>query len=131
MFYVGGTLGAVAGGRPLQNSQDAALYMRHRYFGEVRVGSQLPGYRIPVLPGAYKVTLHFAEVYHRGGGRKFNVLLEGKRVLEGYDAFSVGFFTVDQRSFDVDVAGAFLTIEFERISGNPMVSGIEVAPVKG
>jgi WD40 repeat protein/serine/threonine protein kinase len=127
-FFLGGRPRTVSAGRPLRNSEDQALYLSHRSFGEARAGERLPGYRIPVVPGMCRVTLHFAEIVHPRGGRRFNVILEGRKALADHDPSAAGFFTAEEHSFDVPVADAFLDIELERVSGSPMVSGIEVAP---
>jgi hypothetical protein len=79
------------------------------------------------------VTLHFAEiVLHDAGDRVFDVLLEGRKVLDGYSPGRKGFAAADARTFEVDVEDGVLDIEFARRSPNvPLVSAIEIAPAEG
>ncbi len=73
------------------------------------------------------MTLHFAEIYyHAAGERLFDVAIEGKEVLKGYDPFGAGFATADRRAFEIEVLDGFLDIEFVPRTRNPKVSAIEV-----
>jgi hypothetical protein len=108
------------------NTEDDALYRSERWF---RAGdAPPPGYRIPLPPGAYTVRLHFAEVYFRERGKRvFDVRIEGKTVLEGYEPAAAGFATARVETFqNVAVEDGFLDVEFIDRADNPQVAAIEV-----
>ncbi|MGH9149971.1 MAG: malectin domain-containing carbohydrate-binding protein, partial [Acidimicrobiales bacterium] len=83
----------------------------------------------PVTPGQYQVRLYFAEIYagaQKAGARVFDVVIEGRVVLDDYDTFAdVGGFTGVVKSFTV-TAGANLDIDFGHVVQNPAVKGIEI-----
>jgi tetratricopeptide (TPR) repeat protein len=85
------------------------------------------GYRVPLIPGGYRLQLHFAETWFRGPGmRSFDVIVEGERVLESYEPFQAGFAAAKVETFDIQVEDALLEIEFVHKIGNPFISAIEV-----
>jgi hypothetical protein len=85
------------------------------------------GYLLPLPPGRYRVTLHFAEVRLKAPERRaFDVLLEGKMVLENYDPASHGFATAEKKSFETEVRDGILSIEFVRRVRDPKISAIEI-----
>lgn len=92
-------------------------------------GSELQ-YAFPVDPGAYEVTLYFAEIYgplFREGGRVFDVSIEGVLELDDFDVFAeagAGNKGI-ARTFNV-VSDGTLNIDFSRVVENPMVMGIEI-----
>jgi hypothetical protein len=106
------------------------LYRTRRAFSpEV---AALKGYRIPLVPGSYEVALHFAEKVHEASGKRvFDVLLEGRRVLEQHDLFArSGLAAADvERLSGVRVDDGFLEIELAARVGQPEISGIEVRTV--
>ena len=68
----------------IHNTEDDPLYQTERFFSPLGLGPH--GYGIPLAPGTYRVTLHFAEIaYSLPERRSFDVLLEGNRVLERFD----------------------------------------------
>jgi eukaryotic-like serine/threonine-protein kinase len=132
-FTVGGSrfrFGAVRVATPIEGTEDDAIYQTERWFSPHRGGSA--GYRIPLPPGEYRVTLHFAEIYwparDRASGfrRSFDVRIEGKTVLEDYSPLEKGFAVADARPFTIAVSDGILDIEFVHRVENPKVSGIEI-----
>jgi hypothetical protein len=119
-----------------------ALYHAERYANR----SAFPNgfsYDIPVAPGAYDVTLHFAETYPAitgPGQRQFDVSVNGKKVLSNFDIFEVagGLDRAVQETFRVLVPGGTgsrsVHIQFAPgLAQNPKVNAIAVkpAPVNG
>jgi hypothetical protein len=105
---------------------DDPLYRSERWF---RAGDvPAPGYRLPLPQGSYTVRLHFAEVYFRERGKRvFDVRIEGKTVLEGYEPAAAGFATARVETFqNVAVEDGFLDVEFIDRADNPQVAAIEV-----
>ena len=85
------------------------------------------GYRIPLPPARYRITLGFAEAFlDPPRRRRFDVSLEGDRELEDYEPPS---YRAETRSFERAVMDGFLDITFEREIDNPMVSTIEIEPL--
>ena len=75
----------------------------------------------------YRVTLHFAEVWLQAPRlRRFDVMLEGKPVLEDYEPYAAGFAAIDAHSFDTAVGDGILDLEFTPHVGDPMVAAIEI-----
>ena len=84
------------------------------------------------------MTLHFVETdiqlnngtkYPRPRRRKFDIYIEGKQELRGYQVSDAGFATANKRSFEVSVEDGVLDIEFARRVILPQVAAIEVEPV--
>ncbi|RAJ93261.1 putative secreted protein (Por secretion system target) [Larkinella arboricola] len=121
-YASGGAEYTINGSTDIQNTEDDGLYRNERY-GDF-------SYRLPVSNGSYRVTLHFAEVYARSAGqRKFNVALEGERILTEYDIFARagGGFRALQETFITQVRDGVLNLDFTRGSvGNAKISAIEV-----
>ncbi len=114
-------------------TDDQPLFKVCRSFPPLSEG--LPGYRLPLPRGRYRVTLHFAEInfdYQAVGRRVFDVVVEGRTVLEGYDALArVGFGTAESLRFEsVLVEDGRLEVEFVHRVRNPVVSGVEVERVE-
>ncbi len=64
---------------PIDDTQTPDLYRSERYGKEF-------GYSLPVLPSEYTIRLLFAETLaHKEGDRIFDVLINGKKVLAGFD----------------------------------------------
>jgi tetratricopeptide (TPR) repeat protein len=105
------------------------LYQSERYFPPGAGGAN--GYRLPLPSGHYRLTLHFAEVYHRETGeRRFEVLVEDDRVLPEYEPLQAGFATAEVKPFVVDVRDGRLDLVFVVVAGCPKVSAIEVERFK-
>ena len=86
----------------------------------------------PVDNGTYQVRLFFAETSEKNAekdARRFDVLIENKRVLDDYDVVQdVGFQTATMKSFTTTVSDGILNIEFDHVVENPFVNGIEILP---
>lgn len=89
-------------------------------------------YRVPVQPGRYIVTLTFAEPEAAKGERVFDVLANGKVVLPAFDiARAAGApLKAATRSFAVSTPKGPLEIQFRSKIGKPIVSVIEVEPIR-
>ncbi len=112
-------LGEIAG------TEADSLYQSERWFAEAEHPSG--GYHVPLPAGSFRVSLHFAEVYWRvPGARSFDVFLEGRKVLEGFEPLRFGFATARVESNVVQVEDGLLDIEFAYGNDNPMVSAIEI-----
>jgi hypothetical protein len=111
----------------INGTTDDAIYQTERY-------SNSFGYAFPVSSGLqYKVVLHFAEIYFTSAGqRKFDVSIEGNKVLDNYDIFAkVGSLTAKTETFTVSVADDALNINFSSLAAdggadNAKISAIEV-----
>jgi len=95
-------------------------------------------YHVKVLPGLYRVRLHFAETWWgaTGGGspgvgrRVFNVVLEDDPVLVNFDLYAeVGPMAATVRSFDTAVLDGVVDIIFHASADRPLVAGIELIPL--
>jgi hypothetical protein len=114
----------------IAGTADAALYRTERHFPPSR--GEASGYRIPLPPGEYRVTLHFAEVYfQRPGARVFDVSIEGRRVLEGFEPLAAGFAAAVVKSFEVEAVDGLLVVELEGRTGEPKLSALEIEPGSG
>lgn len=105
----------------------------------------IEAFRADLPAGRYRVVLHFAELatggktsalkYNLGQDfepmaqteRVFNISANGVSVLSAFNiSEEVGTLTAVQKSFDVDVSDGGLDISFERISGSPVLNGIQI-----
>jgi hypothetical protein len=119
----------------ISNTQADALYFTGR---STASNTETFSYAIPVEPGLYTVTLHFAETYFVGGSgrgpsgsgrRVFNVQIEGATVLQNYDiTAAMGSLTADIRTFSgIEVSDDTLTIDFLPGSADrPLLAAIEI-----
>ena len=110
------------------NPQDAdfdAIFLTERFF--IRRQHRLPGYRVPLPPGSYKLTLHFTEAHFtRQGQRSFDVLVEGQKVQDRYEPLAAGFRKREKFEYDVTVDDGYLDIEFGHQAENPKLSAFEL-----
>ncbi len=85
-------------------------------------------YRFALQNGEYRVELHFLEPELEAGERQFDVRIEGKKVLEGFDiaAESGGTATGIERSFVATVEDGRLEIGFEGGETGALVNAISV-----
>jgi len=118
------TTSAIAG------TTDDAIYQTERVS---TTGNGTFSYAFPVTNGAYKVVLHFAEIYWTtAGSRKFDVSIEGVKVLDNYDIVQkAGAFTAVTENFTVNVTDGTLNINFtaavsEGGVDRPKISAIEI-----
>ncbi|MDB5105986.1 MAG: type sorting protein [Fibrobacteres bacterium] len=89
-------------------------------------------YTFNVLPGDYRVNLHFAEIYDSSfatGKRVFDVLLNGMAVAADLDIFAqAGANTPLILDYLATAVDGKITVEFGNKIGNAKVAGIEVIP---
>jgi hypothetical protein len=90
----------------IQNTTEQGVYQYERW-GDFF-------YEIPVDNGSYIIVLKFAELfYNKKGDRKFNVVINGQKVLSDYDILAeVPKFTAIEKTFVADVTNGILKIEF-------------------
>ncbi len=121
------------GGKPaadffeVAGTPDDSLYQQYRYAPT----DSAFDYNIPV-PGAgkYAVKLYFVEpTFKEAGARRFAVAMEGQQVLSNYDIYAqAGYHRAVVESFkDIAVNDSVLSIRFTSLSGNALISAIEVA----
>jgi hypothetical protein len=115
--------------KEIAGTEDAPLYQTERFFP---FGGRPGGYRIPLPPGRYRVSLHFAEIVTSdSGGRRFDVRLEGRPILEDYEPLAAGFATAEKKTFEVTVEDGFFDIEFIHRTGDPKISALEIETLRG
>jgi large repetitive protein len=104
------------------------LFQSERYDGPAAPEMQ---WTFPVSPGSYEVRLYFAEIYAGTqvvGARKFDVAIEGAKLLTGYDVFAdVGANKGVVKSFVIQ-SDASLTVDFLHVTENPALKAIAVLP---
>ena len=85
-------------------------------------------YRVPLDNGRYTVTLTFVEPFAASGARLFDVVANGVTTLRAFDvAKQAGApLTVIRRSFPVIVRGGLLTLAFQPVKGEAIVSAVEI-----
>ena len=98
-------------------------------------------YEIPNMPdGAYKVLLHFSEIWFTSenefasgktsGGRVFDIAIEKSLVIKQIDIFKeAGEFTAVTKEVAAFVEDGALSIECRGIKSFPKLSGIEIFPL--
>jgi hypothetical protein len=124
--YVGGiltsTIASVAG------ATDPGLYQTEHYW----TASAQPGYIFTAPNGQYEVTLRFAETrWAAANTRQFDVRIQGKTVLTGYDIYSdAGGMNIaaPDKVFTSDVSNGLLRISFVKLAGykTPKINAIQV-----
>ena len=124
-FFLAGQASSPWRGEVAGTERDA-LYHSSRCFGEHE--GALSGYRVPLAPGEYRVTLHFCELTTcEPGARRFDVFIEGRRVLPGYEPLVAGLWAADHRRFEgIEVSDGILDIRFAARWGDPCIAAIEV-----
>jgi len=125
-FFVSGQPRSPAGSwQPVDiaGTDDDALYLTGRVFPfEAR-----EGYEVPLPPGEYRIHLHFAEVERSPGASAiFDVVIEGKPILEAYTASARGFATADVRVHECSVSDGMLQIDFRAARGSPRICAMEI-----
>ena len=118
--YVGGT--AKASTTAVNGTVDDLLYRQYR--------ESLTEYKFTVPNGQYNVQLRFAEFAATAAGKRvMKITLEGGVVENALDVYAqAGKATALNRSYTVTVSDGVLNIGFVKVTGNPMVSAIEVKP---
>jgi serine/threonine protein kinase/tetratricopeptide (TPR) repeat protein len=120
------------GGEPLylswldEQAVPGPLHRTERFFPEG--GVEIPGYRIPLPSGRYRIRLHFIEGYHRDDGRRreFDILLEGHTAFPGFDPAEAGFGVPRMKEVRMDVADGALDVGFRRRIDLPNIAGLEI-----
>ncbi|WP_435154441.1 malectin domain-containing carbohydrate-binding protein [Haladaptatus sp. DFWS20] len=97
-------------------------------------------YRFPAEKGKYVVRLYFVESYFGNsewndydekGPRKFDVEIEGKRVLNDYDMYEeLGHDRGTVKTFTVKPKDGVINVRFLHEVEDPMLSGIEIVRVE-
>lgn len=98
-------------------------------FNYSRSGGGGFNYKIPLQNGSYVVELGFSENFHTAAGsRRFNVDIEGIRVLTNFDirAAAGARYSAIKRIFPVVVADGELNIIFGAVTDAPQVNNIRV-----
>lgn len=119
-YYTGGS--AVTYGGTVNDTADTNVYMT------ARSDTSTFSYAFSLPKDIYKVRLLFAEVEDKVvGERIFNVLANSNIVISNLDIRqrAGAAYTAYEKTFDVTTSGVF-TLTFSRVSGNPIVSGIEI-----
>ncbi len=113
---------------PISLTTNDRLYQSRRYG---QAGGPPLVLEFPVVGiGPYRVQLHFAELDADAAGpgmRVFNVTAENAVTIPDVDVFaSVGFARAHSRVAYVNVDDGALTLSFEPVVGEPMISGVEI-----
>jgi hypothetical protein len=128
--FTAGKWGAVDGstsdrtGQGVKGTDNPTIYETERY--------SMESYKFTVPAGTYTVTLHFAETYDgigAAGDRVFDVSINGKAVLTGFDPFKEGNGAnkaVVKTFKDIQPANGLITIGFTPKVENPEINGIEI-----
>ncbi len=131
-YFTGGTLTTPVTGDVAYSSSDV-VYQTGRYGDDF-------SYDVPTGNGAFEVTLHFNETYWGNlvaggaGSRKFNVDVEGTRLLNDYDIFLTtgGAMRAFAAVSLTTVSDGVLNLRFTKGSADfAFVSAIEVVRVPG
>jgi N-acetylneuraminic acid mutarotase/glucose/arabinose dehydrogenase len=112
--------------QPIWNTDDDALYINER--------AGAFSYAIPISSGGqYVVRLHFAELFFSSAGvRRFNVDIEGVRVLSSFDIYAqAGHGSAITRSYTTTVTDGTLNLAFSKVFDNAAVQAIDVYPAAG
>jgi serine/threonine protein kinase/predicted Zn-dependent protease len=108
----------------ITGTDDMDLYRTVRWFHPAEFR---PGYQIPLPPGRYIVRLHFVETWFQAEGlRRFDVLVEGRKFLEGLDPCLKGFAVAFIEELETTVDDGLLDIEFVPLCSYPAIAAIEV-----
>jgi hypothetical protein len=120
--YSGGTASTAA--FAVGQSSNDPLYYTYRW-------GKTFDYNVAAANGAYKLTLYFVDPTSTAAGqRKFDVTVEGTKVLSAYDIYAqVGSKNAATKTYNVTVTGGQLNIAFKALAGNAIVSAIELVPV--
>lgn len=124
-FYnVGGTFSTT---NAIANTEADTLYQSERFNSSSTTNMT---YSFPVDPGAYRVRLHFAEIWSgaaNAGVRVFDVLVENTLALDNLDiSGEVGLNTALVKEYDTQVFDGALNVSFVKLAENPKLSAIEV-----
>jgi beta-galactosidase len=130
-YFSGGTAGGV--NAPDSPTPERIKVAAHDFalYDKFREGAF--SYRVPVPSGRYRVTLKFQEpAADHAGAREFDVLVNGKIVLERFDIFAAagGKLKGVDRVFDVTSRDGEILIEFRPLKGGAaLVSALSIIPL--
>jgi len=115
---VGGNLAGY--GSPIEGTNEPEIYQTVRW--------GLSAYRLSLPNGSYRVILKFSELaYDKPGNRVFDVLLNGKTVIEELDIFAkVGKNHAYDAAFPVEVTDGVLKVGFNARLEYPCIAAIVV-----
>jgi len=124
-FFEGG-MSLSAGSPSIAGTTEDELYWTE-HVGTLAV-PKVFNYRLPVTPGDYRITLHFAETFWSNSGQRvFDVLLEGETLLDDYDIVAeVGPLTADVHVFDAKIVDGRMDLVFRSTVDRPKLSALEV-----
>jgi hypothetical protein len=118
-YFEGGQMAAYT--TPVSATDDPELYETERW-GNF-------SYAIPVTPGRYAVTLHFAARAGTGPAHRFNVFCNGKALLQNFDLGKETPNAVVRHFNGLEPnAQGKLLLAFVPVEGYATVTGIEVLP---
>ncbi len=132
MYYDAGlaySTGTVIATNGIVNPAPMTVYQSQRY-GNLT-------YTLPYLApsSAYKVRLHFAEIYWTAPGQRlFHVLLNGAQVLTNFDIFQAagGGYQANVQEFNaISDKNGLLTVQLVNGVDNASINGLEVTPNPG
>ncbi|MBN1442644.1 MAG: tetratricopeptide repeat protein, partial [Planctomycetes bacterium] len=125
-FYLGGRAYQLTEMEALpRDPPEIVLCTTERYF--IAPAGWADGYRIPLPPDEYIVTLWFAEGHFKERGeRVFDVFLEGDCVLPEYEPLQGVFGKPDAQTRRVEVKDGALNIDFRCRIENPKISAFEI-----
>lgn len=105
-----------------QNTKNPRIYLTERWCAN--------GYRVPVRNGSYRLQLHFDEIHPASGTRVFDVAVENRTLLSGFNiaVSAKGANRALVRTFSVTVQDGSLDITFTRRQNCPSISAIAVLP---
>lgn len=108
--------------QPIWNTTDDPLYINEH--------ATAFRYNLPIPNGNYTVRLHFTELFFNSPGvRRFNVDIQGQRVLAGFDIYGqAGKAALITRSFNTTVTSGTLSINFSKLFDNAVVQALDVYP---
>jgi serine/threonine protein kinase/WD40 repeat protein len=122
------TASSPSGGDPPAEGGDLAEIRRsHRRFPGDR--QMRPAYSVPLVPGRYRVGLHFPET--AAPAAAFTILIEGRMVREGFSVLRPEPAAAAVETFEIEVDDGFLDLDFLAETGEPMVAGIEIERIGG
>ena len=110
---------------PIEGTEDDDLYRDGRLFP---AGAPAPkGYRIPCLPGRYRVVLHFAGVFPLP--RNFDIVVERQPLARGFDPGKGGS-VARSLAAEVEVADSSIDIELVTFRSRASICALEVETVR-
>lgn len=125
LYFTGGAIyrprdRGVGSDRTILNTKNDPIYQTHRVAPN--------HYQFEVTPGTYEVALFWAEV-ERNIERLFGVFINGKQVFSKVDIQEQAGFSTAFAKKRIVTCDDELKISFQKITGDPMISGIQIRRV--